>query len=31
MIRTGILLPESILYGDWFGVLATVVAVNTQI
>ncbi|MEJ6555047.1 MULTISPECIES: hypothetical protein [Microbacterium] len=31
MIRTGILLPESILYGDWFGVLATFVAINTLI
>ena len=31
MIRTGILLPEAILYGDWFGVLATFVAINTLI
>ncbi|MEV7633001.1 hypothetical protein AB0N64_11395 [Microbacterium sp. NPDC089318] len=31
MIRTGILLPESFLYGDWFGVLATFVAINTLI
>ncbi|MCA1306941.1 hypothetical protein LC082_08520 [Microbacterium esteraromaticum] len=28
---TGILLPESLLYTDWFGVLATFVAINTVI
>lgn len=28
---TGILLPESLLYTDWFSVLATFVAINTVI
>ena len=27
----GILLPEELLYTDWFGVLATFVAINTLI
>lgn len=30
-LPTGILLPESLLYTDWFGVLATFVAINTVI
>ncbi|MFE6996100.1 hypothetical protein ACFVAE_09105 [Microbacterium sp. NPDC057659] len=29
--HTGILLPESLLYSDWFSVLATFVAINTLI
>lgn len=28
---TGILLPESLLQTDWFGILATFVAINTVI
>lgn len=28
---SGILLPESVLYSDWFGILATFVAINTVI
>ncbi|GAA2186289.1 hypothetical protein GCM10009786_06420 [Leucobacter alluvii] len=31
MHRTGLLFPEEILYSDWFGVFATVVAINTLI
>lgn len=30
-VPSGILLPESLLYGDWFGMLATFVAINTMI
>ncbi len=30
-VRTGFLLPESVLYSDWFAVLATFVAINTVI
>lgn len=30
-LPAGILLPESLLYADWFGVLATFVAINTVI
>ncbi|UYO96840.1 hypothetical protein OED01_14750 [Microbacterium sp. M28] len=30
-VRTGFLLPESILYTDWFSVFATFVAINTVI
>ena len=28
---TGFLIPESVLYSDWFSVLATFVAINTVI
>lgn len=31
LVPTGILLPEELLYTDWFGVLATFVAINTVI
>lgn len=31
MHSTGLLFPESILSSDWFGVFATVVAINTLI
>jgi len=30
-IPAGILLPESVLYSDWFGVFAAFVAINTVI
>ena len=30
-MRTGFLLPESVLYTDWFSVFATFVAINTVI
>ena len=30
-IPTGILLPESVLYSDWFGIFAAFVAINTVI
>ncbi|MFE6736038.1 hypothetical protein [Microbacterium sp. NPDC057650] len=30
-VHAGILLPESLLYSDWFSVLATFVAINTLI
>lgn len=31
IVHAGILLPESLLYSDWFGLLATFVAINTVI
>ncbi|MGW8482388.1 hypothetical protein ACWGJP_04575 [Microbacterium sp. NPDC055903] len=31
LVRTGFLLPESVLYSDWFSILATFVAINTVI
>lgn len=31
IVPAGFLLPESVLYSDWFGVLATFVAINTVI
>ncbi|WP_082677855.1 hypothetical protein [Leucobacter chromiiresistens] len=31
MHRTGLLFPEEILSSEWFGVFATVVAINTLI
>ena len=31
MHRTGLLFPEEMLSSDWFGVFATVVAINTLI
>ena len=30
-VRTGFLLPESVLYTDWFSVFATFVAITTVI
>lgn len=30
-VKLGILLPESVLYSEWFAVLATFVAINTVI
>ncbi|WP_417554938.1 hypothetical protein [Microbacterium sp.] len=31
IVHSGILLPASLLYSDWFGVLSTFVAINTVI
>ncbi|MFC7788176.1 hypothetical protein ACU045_04250 [Microbacterium sp. MAHUQ-60] len=30
-VPSGIVLPQSLLYSDWFGMLATFVAINTVI
>ena len=31
VVRSGFLLPEGVLYSDWFSVFATFVAINTVI
>lgn len=31
IVEAGFLLPESLLYSDWFSILATFVAINTVI